>query len=259
MADSILVSREGRVAQITFNRPDFFNAFNSEMIESLANHLTSLAVDQEVAGVIITGAGKAFCAGGDLRWALGWPAGAPAAFYELAARFHQAIREIRRMAKPVIAAINGVAAGGGFTLSLSCDFRVMDRTAKMRQAFTANGLSIDGGGTFNLPRLVGLARALEIAALDPPIEADQALEWGLVTRLAEPGQALAQAHALFDELSQRSLHSFSFSKLLMTDSFDTSFETQIERERKALFRAASHPHGMEGLQAFVEKRKPNYS
>jgi 2-(1,2-epoxy-1,2-dihydrophenyl)acetyl-CoA isomerase len=180
------------------------------MIELLEKYLISLAMDDSVSVLIISGEGKAFCAGGDLRWALDFPGGLAAAFHELAARYHQAIMEIVRMRKPVIAAINGIAAGGGFSLALACDFRVMAQSAKLRQGYTSNGLCIDGGGTFTLPRIVGLARAMEIVAFDKPISSGQALAWGLVTKVVEDGKVLEEAWKMAGELAERSLHSFGW-------------------------------------------------
>jgi 2-(1,2-epoxy-1,2-dihydrophenyl)acetyl-CoA isomerase len=124
-----------------------------------------------------------------------FPQGPAGAFHLLAARFHLAVLEIRRMAKPVVAAVNGVAAGGGFSLALACDFRVMAESAVLRQAYTSSGLSIDGGGTFTLPRLVGCARALEIVAFDAPIPAQQAAAWGLATKVVADGAAVDEAGA----------------------------------------------------------------
>lgn len=257
--DSIKVSRRDDVALILFNRPKAFNAFDLESISSLSEHLINIAVEDAIRGVVISGEGKVFCAGGDLKWATGWPQGPAAAFHNLAARYHQAILEIRRMRKPVIAAINGAAAGGGFSLALACDFRVMAKSAVLKQAYTSNGLSIDGGGTFTLPRLVGLARALEIAAFDRPISADQALAWGLATKVVEDGKAVEEARLMALDLAERSMNSFGWSKKLITDSFDTSFETHLERERKGLVGCAAHPEGAEGLKAFSEKRKPVFN
>src|SRR4030042_406180 len=169
MNDTIGFTQDGKIAKILLNRPKAFNAFDLDMIECLTAHLIRIALDNAIRGVVISGEGKAFCAGGDMRWVFGFPQGPPAAFHELAARFHQAVLEIRRMTKPVIAAINGMSAGGGFSLALACDFRVMAETAVLRQAYTSNGLCIDGGGSFTLPTLVGLARAMEIMAFDQPI------------------------------------------------------------------------------------------
>jgi 2-(1,2-epoxy-1,2-dihydrophenyl)acetyl-CoA isomerase len=258
MPELIEVKHHENIAEVALNRPETYNAFNLEMVSQLANHLMALAKDEGVKGIVISGKGKAFCAGGDLKFAVESPDGAGPAFHRLAAQFHLAIVEIRRMRKPVVAAIHGAAAGGGFSLALACDLRVMETSARLIQAYTSNGLCIDGGGTFTLPRIVGFARALEIAAFDNPISAEQALEWGMVTKVAEDGKALEEALSMLQQLAQRSVHSFGWTKKLLTDSFTTSFESQIEMERVGLCECAEHPDGQEGLNAFVEKRKPKY-
>jgi 2-(1,2-epoxy-1,2-dihydrophenyl)acetyl-CoA isomerase len=259
MEEPVKASICGEIALLMFDRPKAFNAFDLDSITVFADHLINLAADNTVRGIVITGLGKAFCAGGDLKWVSSWPDGPAAAFHNLAARFHQSILEIRRTKKPVIAAINGLAAGGGFSLALACDFRIMASSAVMRQAYTSNGLSIDGGGTFTLSRLVGLAKALEIAAFDQPISAEQALEWGLVTKVVEDGTAHEQAMNLAEDLSRGSLLSFGYSKQLLLDSFNNSFETQLELERAALRSCAAHSEGREGIAAFLEKRKPVFN
>ncbi|RJP23300.1 MAG: enoyl-CoA hydratase/isomerase family protein [Candidatus Abyssobacteria bacterium SURF_5] len=259
MSELIKINRNDEVCEVLLNRPQSFNAFNLEMIELLANRLIGIAMDDTVLAVIISGEGKAFCAGGDLKWALEQPSGRPAAFHELAARYHQAILEIRRMKKPVVAAINGVAAGGGFSLALACDFRVMAKSAIMRQAYTSAGLCIDGGGTFSLPRVVGVARAMEIMAFDKPISSEQALAWGLVNKAVDDGRVMEEARTMAHDLLKGSIHSFGWCKELIADSFNTPFEMQLERERAALSTCAAHPDGKEGLTAFAEKRKPVFN
>ena len=256
MSEFIQVNSHDTCIEIALNRPETYNAFNLETVTQLTDHLTAAATDSGVKGIVIAGRGKAFCAGGDLKYAVDFPDGAPTGFHRLAAQFHLAIIEIRQMRKPVVAAIHGAAAGGGFSLALACDFRVMEKSARMIQAYTSNGLCIDGGGTFTLPRVVGLARALEVAAFDEPISADQALAWGLVTKVVDDGQAVGEALLMLQQLSQRSVHSFGWAKKLLTDSFATSFESQIEMERAGLCECAGHADGQEGLNAFVEKRKP---
>jgi 2-(1,2-epoxy-1,2-dihydrophenyl)acetyl-CoA isomerase len=245
-------------ARLTLNQPKAFNAFDLDRIQVLSETLIALAMDKGVACVIITGEGRAFCAGADLKWVADFGKSYAEAFHELAARYHQAILEIRRMPKPVIAAVNGIAAGGGFSLALACDFRIMEASAVLRQVYTTNGLSIDGGGTFALPRLAGLARAMEIMTFDRPISSEQALSWGLVTEVVEDGQSLARAIELATEMKRVPLTSFSACKKLMIDSFHTSFESQLERERDSLARCADHPNGREGIAAFLEKRKSVY-
>jgi 2-(1,2-epoxy-1,2-dihydrophenyl)acetyl-CoA isomerase len=244
---------------MVINRPESFNAFDLDMIELFAKYLINLAMDDSVSVLVISGEGKAFCSGGDLKWALSFPNGPAVAFHELAARYHQAILEILRMRKPVVAAVNGIAAGGGFSLALACDFRVMAQSATLRQGYTSNGLCIDGGGTFTLPRLVGLARAMEIVAFDKPISSEQALAWGLVTKVVEDGRVMEEAWKMARELANGSLHSFGMCKQLLIDSFHTPFESHIERERLGLSSCAAHPDGQEGLKAFSEKRKPIFN
>jgi 2-(1,2-epoxy-1,2-dihydrophenyl)acetyl-CoA isomerase len=248
-----------RIALFTLNRPSSFNAFGREMIHRLAELLGDTAMDSRVSGVVITGEGKAFCAGGDLKWLVECGKSYGEAFHVLAASYHQAIVEIRRMPKPVVAAVNGLAAGGGFSMALACDFRVMEISARFKQAYTSNGLSIDGGGTFTLPRLVGLAKAMEIAAFDRPISAEQALSWGLVTEVVADGKSVEKAFAMIEEIRTGASSSFLASKALLTDSFHTSLETQLEKERQFLAWCADHRNGKEGVAAFLEKRKPRYT
>lgn len=259
MDQPVIVEKSGGAAVLTLNRPEAYNAFGLDMVRLLADTLTELAVSQGVTGIVISGSGKAFCAGGDLRWIRQYGESLGPAFHELAARYHQAILEIRRMPKPVIAAINGLAAGGGFSMALACDFRVMEASAVLRQAYTSNGLSMDGGGTYSLPRLVGMARAMEIAAFDPPIDAEKALSWGLVTEVVEDGKALARAVEMIQLIQKGPFSSFAASKSLITDSFNTPFESQLEKERNALAWAADQPAGREGVAAFLEKRKPVFT
>lgn len=256
MSDPVTITQDDGIAKLILNRPAAFNAFDHDMVEHFARHVVMLAVDNNVRAVVISGAGKGFCAGGDLKWVSEFPLGPSVAFHKLSASFHQAILEIRRMPKPVVAAINGIAAGGGFSLAIACDFRVMARSATLRQAYTSNGLCIDGGGTFTLPRIVGLARALEITGFDAPISSEQALAWGLVTRVVDDGHVLKEAVNMAHKLGKGSLNSFGWSKQLLTDSFNTAFEAHIERERLGLYSCAEHSDGKEGIQAFVDKRKP---
>lgn len=258
MDQFVTIKKVENISEVILNRPDAYNAFHLEMITELATSLCNLAGDNSVRGVLITGKGKAFCAGGDLKWASEYSENVGSSFHTLAAQLHLAITEIRRMKKPVIAAINGPAAGAGFSIALACDFRIMAKTAKLRQAYTSNGLCIDGGGTFTLPRIVGLARSLEIAAFDEPISSTQALEWGLVTKVVDDKLVLKEAAAMLGTLLQKSTYSFGWSKKLLTDSFNHSFESHLELEREGLSDCANHSDGQEGIKAFIEKRKPNF-
>jgi len=254
----LLNEQHENILVITLNRPEVYNSLNLDLMKSLGETLAAAAADLAIQSVLITGKGKAFCAGGDLKWISQQTDAAGSVLYSLAPQFHLSITEIRRMGKPVVAAINGIAAGGGFSLALACDFRVMARSATLRQAYTSSGLSIDGGGSFALPRLVGLARAMEIMAFDEPIPSAQALEWGLVTKVVPDDEVLSTALTMLTSLTKTSLHSFAWSKKLMIDAFHNALETQLELERQGISACAAHPDGQEGIQAFVQKRKPSF-
>ena len=256
MTDSLLTYQHGEILEISLNRPEAYNALNLDVMVMLSDTLASAAKTESVKGIMITGKGKAFCAGGDLKWISQQAAEAGLILHRLAPQFHLAIIEIRRMGKPVVAAINGIAAGGGFSLALACDFRVMAESAVLRQAYTSSGLSIDGGGTFALPRLVGLARALEIAAFDQTISSAKALEWGLVTKVVPDDRVIEESLSMLEGLAKSALHSFAWSKRLLIESFTNTLETQLELERQGISDCARHPDGQEGLRAFMEKRKP---
>ncbi len=256
MSDTIEIARANQLVKIFLNRPQSYNALDLATVNALGECLTAFATDDTIRAIILSGRGKAFCSGGDLKWVKSFSQEPETAFHTLAGRLHPMILEIRRMEKPVVAALNGVAAGAGFSLALACDFRVMAKSAVLREAYTSNGLCIDGGGTFMLPRLVGFARALEIAAFDKPISSEQALSLGLVTKVVEDAQVMDEAEKMAIELSQNSLHSFGWSKQLLMDSFHTPFEAHVEHERAGLCACASHDDGREGLLAFAEKRKP---
>jgi 2-(1,2-epoxy-1,2-dihydrophenyl)acetyl-CoA isomerase len=258
VSSTVRLGRHGPVAQVLLDRPEALNAFDLDMAGQLARHLAEVAADERVRGVVVGGSGRAFSAGGDLKWALAHPAGAPAAFGELAGRFHEAVLAVRRMPKPVVAAVEGVAAGGGFSLALACDFRVLGASASLLLAYTSSGLGIDGGGTFTLPRLVGLARALELAAFDRPVPAARALELGLATAVCEDGRALEEATRMAAELAGRSAHAFAMAKGLLDRSFETTLTEQLERERRGMVAAAEHPDGREGLAAFLARRPPRF-
>lgn len=258
MNDTILTQQENHILQITLHRPQTYNALDLDMMKGLAEALSFAASEPSIQGVLLTGSGKAFCSGGDLKWISQQTQDPRSVLYELAPQFHVSITAIRRMEKPVIAAINGIAAGGGFSLALACDFRVMGESAVLRQAYTSSGLSIDGGGSFTLPRLVGLARAMEIMAFDLPISSAQALEWGLVTKVTADENVKAEALAMLATLTRGALHSFAWSKKLLIDSFNNSLEAQLELERQGISDCAAHPNGQEGIRAFVEKRKPTF-
>lgn len=259
MPGKILLEKKSKYAIIYFNHPEGYNAFDLDMMTSFANCLVSLSTNPNIMGIIISGKGKAFSTGGDLKWGASYEGGAAVAFHELSSRFHQAILEIRNMAKPVIAAINGVAAGGGFSLALACDFRIMAKSAMLKQGYTSNGLTLDGGGTHTLPRLVGLSKALEIISFDEPMNSEKALALNLVNDVVDDDDVMNAAENMLQKISGVSPVSFGYTKQLLYQSFQTSFESQLESERRALSACAAGNDGKEGINAFLEKRKPEFN
>ena len=255
---SVVIERHGEVAVIRLSRIDVHNAMDQTLLTELAAAVAKVSDDSSARAVVLAGSERAFSAGGDLGWITAHAEGAGAAVHELAGILHGAIVGIRRMEKPVVAAVRGVAAGAGFSLALACDLRVIGRSVRFVLSYGSRGLSIDGGASFSLPRLVGLARALEIAALDEPIFAERALALGIVTRITDDDRVEADAIALAGRLAGGSMHAFGTTKRLFVDSFDRTLEQQLDLEREALARCADHPDGREGLAAFCEKRAPAF-
>ncbi|MEO1397114.1 MAG: enoyl-CoA hydratase-related protein [Cyanobacteria bacterium J06634_5] len=176
----------------------------------------------------------------------------------LTSTLHVCVEEIREMSKPVIAAINGPAAGAGLFLALACDLRVMSQSAYLKQSNTSYGLSMPAGGTFMLPRLVGMGRALEIAMLDEPIQARESLELGLVNRVVPDNRLLIETELLAMRVAQMPIETLGRVKRLLNDSFDSTLSEQLAAERHSIALSANSPEGREGVTAFLQKRQPSY-
>lgn len=259
LAKSILFSVRDSIATITLNRPEVLNALDLEMCQALKAHLLKARQDPDIRAVILTGQGPAFCAGGDLRFALAANPHTPGdSFLALTEVLHDCIAQIRTMPKPVIAAINGPAAGAGFALALACDLRTIAADTYLKQANTSHGLSIPASGTFTLPRLVGLARALEIAMLDEPILAERALALGLVSQVSPPAHLLAETRQLAARVARMPVETLGRVKQLLNESFDSSLAEHLDRERWQVAASANSSEGREGVKAFLEKRSPDF-
>jgi 2-(1,2-epoxy-1,2-dihydrophenyl)acetyl-CoA isomerase len=229
------------------------------MGQALQARLAEAEQNPEVRAVILTGNGRGFCAGGDLRFALAANPDAPGkSFLALTGILNQCILTIRHMSKPVIAAINGPAAGAGFFLALACDLRVMAASAYLKQANTSHGLTIPAGGTATLPRLVGLARALEIAMLDERISAARALELGLVNKVSFDTTLAEQTQELAGRVARMPVGALGRVKRLMNEAFSASLAEQLERESVEIAASANSGEGREGIAAFLEKRRPDF-
>ncbi len=260
MADrSVLLQVEDGIGSVTLNRPDVLNALDFDMAGELVRTLQQCMEDAAVRVVLLTGTGRGFCAGGDMKaaWQHIQAGGDPRHFFrDLTLRLHRAITDMRLMAKPIIAAINGAAGGAGMSLAAACDLRIASESAKFRQAYTSIGLVPDGGWTAIVPHIVGQAKAMELLLLDPVLDAREALAMGLVHEVVPNAALMGRAHQVAAALAAGPATAFGEAKTLASYALGTSLEVQLERERQAIIRQATTPDFREGLSAFIEKRGP---
>ena len=252
---NLIYEKADQVAVIRLNRPDVFNAADIGLFEDLIKALEVCAVDDEVKVIIITGEGKAFCAGGDLAMFNDFPDPGEG-IRQLTKRFHFVISGIRRIPKPVIAMINGTAAGGGFSLALACDLRICASSAKFRQAYTSSGLAPDGAWTLLVPLLIGFGKASELAYLDPVFDAKEALAMGLVNKVVEDGELQQTTRQIALQIARGATVSYAIVKENFNDAMFGLLERTLEIERKGIIRAGKTNDAREGIAAFLERRKP---
>ena len=261
MANEMIQSElRGGVAFLTLNRPDVLNSFNRAMARELQAALDRAAGNAEVRALVLTGAGRAFCAGQDLAEVVP-PDGSrgPEVADVIAESYNPLVLRLAALEKPVVCAVNGVAAGAGANLALACDLVLAAKSASFIQAFVNIGLVPDSGGTFLLPRLVGLARAKALTLLGERISAEQALAFGMIHAVHEPEKLLAEAEALAARLAQMPTLALGLTKRALHASLHATLESQLELER-TLQAVASKSHDYhEGVKAFQEKRKPSFS
>ncbi|MBD3886799.1 enoyl-CoA hydratase/isomerase family protein [Phormidium tenue FACHB-886] len=245
------------ILYITLDRPAVLNALDLGTVELLQQVLQEARNNAAIRAIVITGNGRGFCAGGDLKFALQVNPDTPGdSFQALTTVLHQCIEEIRTLPKPVIASMNGVAAGAGLFLALACDLRIIANTAYLKQSNTSYGLSAPAGGTFTLPRLVGIGRAMEILILDQPIDAHRAYELGLVNRVVPANTLIENTQALAKAAAQMPVETLGRVKQLINQSFYSTLSEQLAAERQAIVISANSVEGREGLAAFVQKRRP---
>lgn len=252
MGNTVLMDQTVGVATITLNRPESLNALNLEMGDELLAAVDKVSHDPEVRSVVLTGAGRAFCSGGDLHFFKEWKGPKHEAFGILTHRLNRIIMDLRRMPKPVIAAINGVASGGGFSIAMACDLRVCSNEAKFKQAYTSVGLVPDGGWTLFIARQIGFAHTNELLLLDPMLSANDVMDLGLVNQVVSAEDLAPISNNLAKEIASKPLTAFAKAKFLINQSIGFGLESQIENERENIMAAGDTVEFAEKLAAFFE-------
>ena len=255
---TIQLERDGGVAKLTLDRPEAANALDLPMATDLMHAAIELDEDESVRAVLLTGKGKMFCAGGDLGAMKKAGDGAPAYLKELAGTLHLAISRFARMRAPVVAAVNGTAAGAGFSMVCATDLAIAAETAKFTMAYTGAGLSPDGSSSYFLPRIIGHRRTTELMLTNRVLNSADALDWGIVNQVVPADELLSTAEDLVNHLASGPTESYAVVKRLLLNSAHDSLETQMELETRGIAASARTHDGQEGIAAFLEKRLPEF-
>lgn len=254
----VLWSVSQGVATLTLNRPEVLNSCNRAMVDELRSAFADAASDAGVRAVLLTGAGRAFCAGQDLAEAVP-PAGEPQPeIGDIVANYNALIRGMRTLEKPVVCAVNGVAAGAGANIALACDIVVAAESASFIQAFSKIGLVPDNGGTFFLPRLVGTARAASLMMLAEKVSATQAAEWGMIHRAVPAAELPEVARALAVDLATQPTRGLGLIKRALNATWSNDLDAQLDMEEALQREAGQTEDYLEGVRAFQEKRKARF-
>lgn len=255
---TLLMDIKENVAHITLNRPEVANSIDEHLARELMQAVLRCDEDPAIRAVVIAGTGRTFCAGGDLKSFAAQGEHLPYHLKETTTYFHAAISRLSRMDPPVVAAVNGAAAGAGMSLACACDIVVAAESARFTMAYTRAGLTPDGSSTYFLPRIVGFKRALELTLTNRVLSAREALEWGIVSRVVPDGELLAEAGALAAQLAAGATKALGGAKRLLHTAWTETLETQMEHEAQAIANMARTHDGREGITAFLEKREPTY-
>ena len=258
-ADTILYEVRDGLAHVTLNRPDAANAFDLDFVRAFHRVMIDCDKNSAVRAVLLTGAGKMFSAGGDLKFFLQAGDNVASVLAEMTTSLHTAIAVMNRMDAPVVIAVNGMAAGGGMSLALTGDVVFAAESARFTMAYTAGGLSPDGSSTWFLPRLVGFRRAKELALTNRMLNAAEAMEAGIVDRVVPDSKLMAEAEKQARLFAEGPTGAYGAVKRLMIESFQNGLETQMELESRAIAARAASTDGREGVGAFAEKRKPTFT
>lgn len=257
--ETILFEVANGVAKLTLNRPDRLNSFTVQMHGEVADALSQVERDEHTRAVLLTGAGRGFCAGQDLSDPAIAPGGGGDLGEALEKRYNPLISRIVGLPKPVVCAVNGVAAGAGANIALACDIVLAAKNARFIQSFSNIGLVPDSGGTWILPRLAGHARALGLALTGEPLTAEKAESWGLIWRVVEDDQLLAEATKLATRFAQGPTKGLAAIKLAMNKGWQSSLKEQLDLERDMQRELGQSADYKEGVAAFGEKRPPKFS
>jgi 2-(1,2-epoxy-1,2-dihydrophenyl)acetyl-CoA isomerase len=257
--ETITFQVQDHVAYITLNRPDVANGFNIAMGKDLMHAAIRCGEDPGIRAILMTGAGKMFSSGGDLKYFYDFGDNLGIALKELTVYCHAAVSRFMRMPKPVVTAVNGAAAGIGMSFALCGDLIIAAESAIFMSAYTAAGLSPDGGMTHFLPRMIGLARTKEMLLTNRRLNAKEALEWGIVTKIVPDDELGKEAEALAKKLATGPTLSFGSVKRLLGQSFTETLESQMEHEALGIVDMTKTKDGKEGITAFIEKRRPNFT
>jgi 2-(1,2-epoxy-1,2-dihydrophenyl)acetyl-CoA isomerase len=256
---SICLERDRGIATVTLDRPDHANALHLEMARELMQAAIEIDEDESVRAVLLTANGRMFCAGGDLAAMKEAGDGASAYLKEMAGYLHLAISRFARMRAPVIAAVNGTAAGAGFSMVCATDLAIAAESAKFTMAYTHAGLTPDGSSTWFLPRIVGQRRALELMLTNRVLNSADALEWGIVNQVVADEELMTTAERLAVHLVEGPTGAFGVVKQLVVNSAIDGLESQMELETRGIADAARTDDGREGIAAFLEKRNPKFT
>jgi 2-(1,2-epoxy-1,2-dihydrophenyl)acetyl-CoA isomerase len=247
------------VLKIVLNRPDVLNSFNYEMAEEVQNAFKEAAENNEIRCVLLTANGKAFCAGQDLKEVTEIAKDPDRELSEVVHHtYNPLIKAIRNLEKPVICAVNGTAAGAGANIALACDMVLASEDAKFIQSFSNIGLIPDSGGTYILPRLIGLARATELTFTGRPVKAPEAVEMGMIYRSVPVDELMNEATALCEKFAKMPTRGYGLTKKGFNAGFSNDLDSQLDLEADLQAEAGSTEDYHEGVQAFLEKRKPNF-
>jgi 2-(1,2-epoxy-1,2-dihydrophenyl)acetyl-CoA isomerase len=256
---NLLFDLRQNVARITLNRPDAVNALSLEMARELEEASLRCEDDRAVRAVLLSGAGRIFCAGGDLKaFAAQSPAEVPIYLKKLTFHLHKAVSRFARMKAPLVGAIHGNVGGAGMSIACACDFVLAAESARFTLAYTRAGLTPDGSSTYFLPRIIGLRRTMELAITNRALSAREAHELGLVTRVVPDAELLTQAETLAADLASGPTHAFGGVKRLLRESATNSLEDQMELEAELIGEMGRSADAREGIEAFLSKRAPKF-